>query len=115
MQDVLELGVVQRRRLAPPVRGGSGAKRSSARAPSWTIDHGTPRAAITSRTPATKRSQSAIIRSKASSVRTCSSVARAAASDSALPARVPPTPPDVDEVGVLERLDARAGHSADRP
>ena len=33
------------------------------------------------------------MRSKASSVRTCSSVARIAASESALPESVPPTPP----------------------
>ena len=39
------------------------------------------------------RVASAIMRSKASSVRTCSSVARVAASESALPASVPPTPP----------------------
>jgi len=75
------------------VRGGCGANESSARAPSETIDHGTPRSARTDCTPSTKRSRSPNISSNASAVSTSNSVARAAASDSALPASVPPTPP----------------------
>ena len=54
-------------------------------APSW--------ATITSLTPVSKRLPSLIMRSKASSVRTRSSVARAAASERALPESVPPIPP----------------------
>ena len=50
-------------------------------------------AASTSLTPASNRSASGIIRANASSVRTSVSVARMAASESALPARVPPIPP----------------------
>jgi hypothetical protein len=44
-------------------------------------------------TPATKRSRSCDISAKAESVSTPPSVAQVAASDSALPASVPPTPP----------------------
>ena len=65
----------------------------SARAPSWLIDHGSPYRSMTPWTPAVKRVASSIIPTKASSVRTCSSVARVAATDRALPASVPPTPP----------------------
>ena len=109
MQGVLERRVVQRGARRRRCAAGSGAKPSSARAPSCTIDHGTSRSCQdASRTPATKRSQSAIIASKASSVRTSlegrargrqrQRVARERAADAA----------DVDEVGVVERLDARA-------
>ncbi len=48
---------------------------------------------MTSCTPASNRVASAFIRSNASAVSTCSSVARIAATDRALPARVPPIPP----------------------
>ncbi len=65
----------------------------SARQPSRVIDHGSPRSAIVAATPDSKRSPSAIMRSNASSVSTSESVARTAASESALPASVPPTPP----------------------
>ena len=68
-------------------------KRYSARAPSATIAQGSPWRSIVASTPATKRSRSAIMRSNAASVSTSPSVARAAASESALPASVPPTPP----------------------
>ena len=44
-------------------------------------------------TPSAQRSPSGSIRANASSVSTSVSVARIAASDSALPARVPPMPP----------------------
>ena len=44
-------------------------------------------------TPSVNRSASGIMRSNASAVRTCSSVARMARSESAFPARVPPMPP----------------------
>ena len=59
------------------MRGGSGVKRYSARAPSSTTHHGRPRPAIVARTPAVKRSCSAVMRSNASAVSTASSVARA--------------------------------------
>ena len=55
------------------------------------------------RTSSAQRSASVIICSNASSVSTSASVARIAASDSALPASVPPTPPTSD-VGVARRL-----------
>ena len=48
---------------------------------------------MTRSTPAWNRCASSIIRANASSVKTSASVARAAAIASALPARVPPTPP----------------------
>ena len=75
------------------MRGGSGVKRYSQRAPSETIVQGTRCSAIAASTPSTKRSRSAIMRSNAESVSTSPSVARVAASERALPASVPPTPP----------------------
>ena len=68
-------------------------KRYSARAPSSTTHHGSSWRSIVARTPALKRSCSAVMRANAGAVSTSASVARAAASDSALPASVPPTPP----------------------
>ena len=82
-----------------------GVKGYSARQPSRVTCQGRPCAAIAARTPASKRSPSAIIRSKASSVRTSSRVARIAASESALPASVPPMPPTSAS---LARVAARA-------
>ena len=55
-----------------------------------------PWAAITSLTPASKRSATPIMWSNAASVSTSSSVARVAASESAFPASVPPMPPTSD-------------------
>ena len=66
-----------------PVRGGSGMKWYSARAPSLVTCHGTPDSARTSLTPVSQRSARGIIRANASSVRTSPSVARVAASDTA--------------------------------
>ena len=92
MHVLVELRVVGGRRLRARARGGE-VKRYSARAPRAAIDQGSSCSAIAVSTPATKRSHSAVMRPNASSVRTSPSVARAAASPSALPARVPPTPP----------------------
>ena len=57
---------------------------------------------------------SAIMWANASSVRTCSSVARIAATDSALPAIVPPTPP-MSTRSRSVRLSTRSANSADMP
>ena len=67
--------------------------------------HGSDRLSMTLRTPAVNRSASEIMTVKASSVSTCSRVARMAATDSALPASVPPTPPVSIDVGALVGQD----------
>ena len=78
---------------AVPFLGGEGRKWYSARAPSRVTCQGTSFAESTPFTPSSNRSASAIIRANASSVRTEVNVAQIAASESALPASVPPIPP----------------------
>ena len=56
----------------------------------------------------------AIIAANAASVSTCSSVARIAATDRALPARVPPTPP-VSTMSAVSSARIRSASAADRP
>ncbi len=90
------------------MRGGSGRKWYSARAPRRVTCHGTSEPRRTPLTPASNRSASGIIRAKASSVRTSVSVARMAASDSALPARVPPMPPTSQSSRSIDALTRSA-------
>ena len=94
MQHVLELGVVQRGARAAAsaaARARTPARRARRAA---TIDHGTAcaRRARRARRPRSgRRARSS--RRRRSPVSTSPSVARAAASESGLPASVPPTPP----------------------
>ena len=111
MREPRELVVVARRRLAA-VAGGVGVNQYSARQPIRWTSQGSPWRSIASLTPSAQRAPSAIIRSNASSVSTCSSVERIAASESALPDSVPPMPP-TSVVGRVSRYAfARAATSA---
>jgi len=65
-------------------------------------------------TPAVNLSASEIWGPNASSVSTCSSVARIAATDSALPARVPADAAGVDQVGAIVVHDS-LGQRGDNP
>ncbi len=73
--------------------GAGEAKRYSARAPSWLTDQGTPVRSRVAATPAVNASHKETMRANAEGVSTDERVARIAATDRALPARVPPTPP----------------------
>ncbi len=75
-----------------PFLGGVATKPYSTLAPKRTTCHGNFQALITSSMPLARRFASGIIRSKASLVITCSSVALIAATERALPERVPPMP-----------------------
>ena len=75
------------------MRGAGRAKRYSARAPSWLIDHGTSSSSSIACTPSVNAVASSVMCANASAVSTSPRVARIAAVDSALPASVPPTPP----------------------
>ena len=72
-----------------PVRGGRGAKRYSARQPSWTACQGSPRVAITSSMPSRRRVATPIACANPSSVSTCSSSKRATASSTRASASIP--------------------------
>eukprot|EP01139_Manchomonas_bermudensis_P014864 Amastigsp_a509040_483.p4 type:complete len:111 gc:universal Amastigsp_a509040_483:309-641(+) len=76
-----------------PFFGATGTKRYSARAPSWVMHHGTLYLAKMASTERVSSVASWTMCSKALSVKTFSRTARAAAIESALPARVPPMPP----------------------
>ena len=107
VHEALELEVARRRGLAPGARA-LGAEQVLGAAAELRHVPGHAVASIASSTPAVKRSPSAIIRSNASSVSTCSSVARIAASESAFRER-PAHAADVD-VLELDVVDDALGH-----
>ena len=76
-----------------PVIGVELANIYSPRAPNRLHVHGKSNSSIAASTPSDQRVPKSIMRSKFSWVRTCVNVARIDASDSALPANVPPMPP----------------------
>ena len=76
-----------------PVTGATCPNMYSPRAPNRLQLHGKSNSAIAASTPSDHRVPKSIMRSKFSCVKTCVNVARIAASDKALPAKVPPIPP----------------------
>src|SRR5260370_1026696 len=90
------------------------AKVYSARAPSCGTFQGRLAVRTCSATPSVKRLASGIIFSNAAGVRTCSSVARIAASESALPASVPPMPPTSQSSSCM-RAEMRCATSSVQP
>ena len=97
-----------------PLTGALGRYRYSARPPSCTTCHGNPALLMTAWTPADHRSVSAVILTKAASVRTCSRIARIAAAQSAFPATVLPAPLS-PRIGPLPRSTASRATSAVMP
>ena len=91
VHEAVELGVFDGRGLAAVARR-LGQGQYSVRQPRRLTTQGSSNSSITACTPSQKRSPRGIMCANAASVSTSPSVASMAASDSALPASVPPMP-----------------------